>query len=342
VNAWSLPSPTPLRHGGPDATGIARFDFSTNANAAGPLPAVAAAVAAADRTRYPDPAYRALREHLAAWHDTTPQRIVIAGSASEFIHRVTQLAARSRRVLRAVVPSPGYGEYAAAAHAAGLEVVAHSAQRPRAPTADDLWWITEPSSPGGETLGDGLGTLIERAHVAGALVALDLAYQPLRLDARTLSPWSGHAWCLWSPNKSCGLPGVRAAYAIAPAGDDAVVQALQAAAPSWIAGAGGVQMLLAFASDQAQAELAAQRKTLSSWRGLLSAGLRAVDWQVHDADSVTPFFVARPPGGFSAAALRVEGIQLRDTESMGLRGGMRLSAQPPQAIDALLRALEAR
>jgi len=342
VSRWSLPVLAPLAHGGPDGAALARFDFSTNASAAGPLPTVAAAVAAADRTRYPDPAYRAVREHLAAWHDASPERIVIAGSASEFIHRFTQLAARSRRVRRAVVPCPGYGEYAAAAQAAGIEVVEHGAERPRAPAADDLWWITEPSSPCGATPGDGLATSIEQAQAAEALLALDLAYQPLRLDARALPALAARAWRLWSPNKSCGLPGVRAAYAIAPAGAEPVVRALQSGAPSWVAGVEGVAMLRAFASDAAQAELAAQRKLLHAWRDRLAAGLRAAGWQARAATSVTPFFVARPPPGFCAAALRRDGVQLRDTASMGLPGWMRLAAQPPQAIDALLGALGSR
>jgi histidinol-phosphate aminotransferase len=341
MSAWSLPMLAPLQHGGPNGAGVARFDFSTNANAAGPLAAVAAAVAAVDRTRYPDPGYRLLREQLAAWHGVSPQRIVIAGSASEFIHRFTQLAARSRRVRRAVVPHPGYGEYAAAAHVAGLEVVAHGSQRPRAPTADDLWWITEPSSPDGGTLGDALGRLIGRADEAGAVVVLDLAYQPLRLDARALPSGCEPAWQLWSPNKSCGLPGVRAAYAIAPASGEPVAHALQASAPSWVAGTEGVAMLSAFAAEPAWAELATQRRTLQAWRDTLSRGLQDAGWHMCESQSVVPFFIAQPPAGLSMAGLRERGIQLRDTTSMGLRGWVRLSAQPPEAIDALLRTLAA-
>jgi histidinol-phosphate aminotransferase len=341
MSTWSLPTLAAPEHGGPDGAGAVRFDFSTNANAAGPLPSVAAAVAAADRVRYPDPAYRTLREHLAAWHGSVPERVVVAGSASEFIHRFTQLAARSRRVRRAVVPAPGYGEYAAAACVAGLEVGTYGTHRPGAPTAGDLWWITEPSSPDGGSLGDGLAARIAHLNEAGAVVALDLAYQPLRLDGRALSPESETVWRLWSPNKSCGLSGVRAAYAIAPVGKEPVAQALRASAPSWVVSAEGVQMLLAFAGEKAQAELATQRLTLRSWRDLLSTGLRAAGWQLPD-DSVTPFFVARPPGGFSAAVLPAAGIRLRNTVGMGLPGCMRLSAQPPQAIEALLRALEAR
>ena len=52
-------------HGGPDAAGIPVFDFSTNSNACGPCPMALAAVQQADATRYPDPAYTALRAQLA-------------------------------------------------------------------------------------------------------------------------------------------------------------------------------------------------------------------------------------------------------------------------------------
>ena len=342
MKGWSLPSLEPLLHGGPDGQGAVRFDFSTNANAAGPLPSVSAAVADADRSRYPDPAYVALRAHLAAWHGDAPERMVVAGSASEFIHRFTRLAARSRRVQRVVVPSPGYAEYAAAAQAAGLRVVGYGEERPRIPTADDLWWITEPSSPSGSTLGAGLAPLLDRLHAAGALVVLDLAYQPLRFDAFELPAQASNAWRLWSPNKSCGLPGVRAAYAIAPAGDLPVIEVLRASAPSWVVGAEGVAMLRAYAQQRAQAELANRRPMLRAWRESLSQGLRHAGWQVADEVSVTPFLVAQPPAGLSAADLRAEGIKLRDTTTLGLRGWMRLSAQPPEAITALLRALARR
>jgi hypothetical protein len=89
-------------HGGADAQAAAQHDFSTNTNACGPCPSVHAAVVQADATRYPDPAYTALRERLAAFHGTTPQRIVLAGSGSEFIHRITAVAA----ALGSLLPCP--------------------------------------------------------------------------------------------------------------------------------------------------------------------------------------------------------------------------------------------
>lgn len=331
----TLPASPPPLHGGPDALGVPRHDFSTNANAAGPLPSVAEAVARADRRRYPDPGYHALREQLAAWHGVAPARVVVAGSASEFIHRFTAFTARWRGVQRVVVPQPGYGDYAAAAHAAGLPVCGHGGT----PTVADLLWLTEPMSPGGASHGTALGPGVAQAHAAGACVVLDLAYQPLRLDAGTLPPHAALAWQLWAPNKACGLPGVRAAYAVAPVGEEPAADALRAHAPSWVTGAEGVALLAAFATPAAQAELAAHRRLLRAWRDALAALLRAAQWQVQDAASVTPFFTARPAHAPDWAAWRAQGLKLRDTTGMGLPGWWRLSAQPPQSLRALEQAL---
>jgi len=327
-----------VEHGGPDAGGAVRFDFSTNGNAAGPLPSVARAVALADRSRYPDPGYHELRERLAAFHAVDAERIVIAGSASEFIHRFTRVAA-SLGATRAVVPGPGYGDYAAAAALAGIGTVIDEAGASRRPSGGDLWWITEPASPTGGTLAGALATSIAQGRVDGAIVALDLAYQPLRLDGRALPAEAQRAWQIWSPNKACGLTGVRAAYAIAPRGEEALAQAVRAHAASWTVGADGVAMLAAFVAPIAQAELAPRLPRLRAWRDVLAEALREVGWRVDDARSVTPFFVAQAPAGVDLTALRARGIKLRPTDSMGLPGWVRLSAQPPDARQALLEAL---
>jgi len=86
-NAWV--------HGGTDALGIPAHDFSTNRNACGPCPQAVAALQAAHIAQYPDPHYTDLRAQLAQFHGVDAQRVVIAGSASEFIHRITAHAARA-------------------------------------------------------------------------------------------------------------------------------------------------------------------------------------------------------------------------------------------------------
>ena len=194
-------------HGGPDAAGVPLHDFSTNSNACGPCPEALHAVQSADATRYPDPAYTALREGLGAFHGVTPARIVLAASASEFIHRMTALAAQQGAV-QVAVPPHSYGDYAQAAQVRGLDVVRGGG------AAAGLQWACEPSSPLGRA--DPAVRTWQDGSTVAALRVLDCAYAPLRLDEE--GAWAGSpsphlssaCWQLWTPNKAMGLAlGVR-------------------------------------------------------------------------------------------------------------------------------------
>jgi len=330
----------PVRqHGGPDALGVPRFDFSTNSNACGPCPQALAAVQQAHATRYPDPRYAALREQLAAFHAVEPERILLAGSASECIFRITAWVAR-RGGARVCVPQHAYGDYAQAAQAWGLGLT---------PLADqaDLVWCCEPSSPLG-------GAHSPWPEAGPATVVLDCAYAPLRLSG---APSLGKAqrdalWQMFSPNKALGLTGIRAAYAIGPVGAAADVQALDALAPSWPLGAHGVALLQAWAQPEVQGWLAESLHTLRRWKVRQLDMLGALGWTCLPSD--TPFFCAQPawgPGDAGPCAgvwadelhrLRLAGIKLRDAASFGLPGHVRLSVQPPVAQDALRQMLQTR
>lgn len=341
-------STTPL-HGGPDALGVPQHDFSTNANACGPCPAALAALAQADRTRYPDPAYTALGAALADFHGVAPERIVLAASASEFIHRISALAARSG-LRRAVVPAHGYGDYVRAAALWGLAVQAP----PSDAAAPALHWACEPASP----LGGRDGAL--DAWQAGAAGAdwrvLDCAYAPLLLPPGPSDPpgpahYPAHdlpdgIWRMYSPNKALGLTGVRAAYAIAPftAVADGTAQHLRALAPSWPVGADGVALLSTWTGQGAQQWLAASLPVLQDWKAQQLALCRALGWQVLPG-SLANFFTARLPQevlrepAALLAHLRARGIKLRDCASFGLPGHVRLGVLPPVAQQALRAAV---
>lgn len=330
--ATPLGVPAPRVHGGPDAGGVPLWDFSTNANACGPCPHARARVQAADRQRYPDPAYDALRRRLAQWHGVAPQRILLAASGSEWIQRFSAWCAR-RGVRRLWWPRHAYGDYAHAAAVWGLE----PAVRPQQAQAG---WLCDPGSPLGQP---------EQADVADALLAagvpvvLDLAYAPLRLtgDAAVTEAQRARCWQLHSPNKALGLTGVRAAYVIAPEdADPSQLAELQALAPSWPLGADGVALLEAWAEPAVQGWLQATHATLAQWKAALVQTLEVMGWQV--AESVTPFVCARPPQPLDARALRAQGVKLRDATSFGLHGWWRLSAQPPEALQALREALLAQ
>lgn len=322
---FALPAPL---HGGPDAAGIPLFDFSTNSNACGPCPEALHAVQAADATRYPDPSYKALREALGAFHGVAPGRIVLAGSASEFIHRITALA--MRRGARCVaVPVHGYGDYAQAARAWGL-AVQHAPQAGAA-----LQWACVPSSPLGQDDAALTGWL-QAGVPLNTLCVLDCAYHPLRLEGPAPGPLDA-VWQLWTPNKALGLTGVRAAYAIAPRGSEDDAAQLDAMAASWVVGAHGEAMLLAWTQGPVQQWLENNRALLRRWKARQLVLLQSQGWTCQPSGA--NFFCAQPPHALDLAALRAAGIKLRDATSFGLLGWYRLGVLAPQAQDALLAAV---
>lgn len=330
------PPTAPRVHGGPDALGVPRFDFSTNSNACGPCPQALAAVQNADATRYPDACYTALKQRLADFHGVDVARVVLAGSASEFIFRITAwVAQQTGGQGRVHLPLHGYGDYAQAAQAWGLT-----------PTADvdaaQLVWACEPSSPLGQAHGP-WPQWLSAGQPATGVVVLDGAYAPLRLSgAPSLTDLQrGRVWQLYSPNKALGLTGVRAAYAIAPLEADAAVMALERLCASWPVGAHGVAMLQAWVQPDVQAWLAQSLQTLAAWKDRQIQGLQRLGWMTLPSDA--NFFCARPADGDLAAELHrwrtQHGIKLRDTTSFGLPGCVRLGVLPPVAQDALQAAI---
>lgn len=333
------PDPGEFDHGGPDARGPARWDFSTNAHAAGPEPAWLAALAEADPTRYPDAAYTALRETLAALHGVSPARILPAASGSEAIVRISTAVALGRPGAVVRVPRPAYGDYARAARACGLNLRFDADPQP-ADAAATLSWAAEPGSPCGESV-------VPRAGGdPAALQVIDRAYAPLRLEgAEPVLP--SRAWQLWSPNKALALTGLRGAYLVAPPEVEQSdhpqagwARRLQALAPSWPLGAQAVAMLRLWARPATQAQVRERLAVLRDWKQRQLALYDRLGW-VH-RPSVTPFGVVAWPGSDDAprrvaalAALREQGVQLRDAAGLGLSGWLRLSVQPPEAQDAL-------
>ncbi|CAN5457822.1 histidinol-phosphate transaminase [soil metagenome] len=329
-------------HGGPDRHGAALHDFSTNSNACAPCPAAQQAVRQADAGQYPDASYTALRRQLAGFHGVDVARVVLAGSASEFIFRITALAAQTAQTAKTAgegatvwLPPHSYGDYAQAARAHRLAFATD-------PVHAQLLWACEPSSPLGAAHA-GLGAMVDE-RAKQAIVVLDRAYEPLRLSgAPTLTEAQLQTvWQLWTPNKALGLTGVRAAYAIAPVAAEALAFQLDQLSPSWPVGAHGVALLQAWTDVGVQAWLAGSLKTLRGWKASQIALCEALGWACLPSDA--NFFCARPalPEGLALAQaldrLRSDGIKLRDTASFGLPGHVRISVQPPNAQDVLSKA----
>lgn len=318
-------------HGGSDSGPAPLHDFSTNAN---PLPVPASlslALQAADRQRYPDPQYLGLRQHLGAAHGAAPARILPASGGAEAIRRLS-LAALLQGLHEVWVPAPGFGDYAAAAQALGLRVrpYADVTQLLQGLTPQAMAWVCEPCNPTGASLGS---AEIETIAARAGLTVLDRAYEPLRLQGEAPDV-PASCWQLHCPNKALGHTGVRAAYLIAPDAGP-LTQRLDQLAASWVLSAEGQVLLMQLHQPEIQAWLADSRRQLRLWAAQQRALLARMDWQ--QQDSVTPFWLARPPR--ELPALRAHGIKLRDAASFGLPGWVRIATLPPPSQQALLEAL---
>lgn len=327
-------------HGGPDHLGVPAHDFSTNNNACGPCPDAWQAVQAADAQHYPDPQYADLRARLAQHHAVSVDRILLAGSASEFIQRITAWVSRSshgktttQTTPSVYWPAQAYGDYARAARAWGLSSTDTAAQA-------QLIWLCEPSSPLGQSDADAPARVAQlREHQQ---LVLDLAYEPLRLSGQSLllqSTAKDRVWQMWTPNKALGMTGVRAAYVIAPEGAQEAVDHLQALAPSWVMGAHGVALLHAWCEPSVQQWLLTARQTLREWKAQQITLCESFGWQVHASEA--NYFAARLPQPLQdeqCKALRSHGVKLRDATSFGLPDWVRVGVRSPASQAVLAQA----
>lgn len=317
-------------HGGTDSLPDPLYDFSSNANPLGPCPAVLAQVRNADVTRYPDPLYTRLREVLAAFHRTSPERIVVGAGASELILRLIRCIDGPVQQL-----VPTFSEYALGARLAGRRLVSMRSPAAflRAQSAHPgIGFVCWPNNPTGE-----LWPLDFVAAAAGAgPLVVDMAYAPLcdASLAAAIETAAGRAYRLYSPNKAFGLTGVRGAYLITPRID----RRLAIAAPSWVIGRDAVAFLEAACDPQARAWLAQGLPQLQRWRMRLARSLQQLGLKVRESPAT--FLMAKVGDARHVAAhLRNHDLRVRDGSSFGLRQWIRLSAQPVQAQKALMAAL---
>lgn len=317
-------------HGGPDSGPEPQYDFSSNANCLGPCPAVLAAVRAADVTRYPDPLYTHLRKNLAAFHGTTPERIVVGAGASELILRL--IRSRSGAVQQL---GPTFSEYARGAKLLGRRLIATRSPAAFLRAQDrrlGLGFVCWPNNPTGDCWPV---DFIARACATGPMV-VDLAYASFceSSEVRAIESAAEAGYRLYSPNKAFGLTGVRSAYVITPRED----RGLATAAPSWVIGRDAVAFLEASVEPDARSWLAQTFPEVVRLRRTLARSLEKMGLTVRQSSST---FMLAEVGNATQVTLelRARDIRVRDASSFGLPQWIRLSAQPAAAQKALLKSL---
>ncbi|MDQ3316065.1 MAG: threonine-phosphate decarboxylase CobD [Actinomycetota bacterium] len=257
------------------------LDFSQNINPLGAPPAALEAARwalAKDTGRYPDLSYARLRGALGGYLGVDPENVVPTNGGAEALFLAARAAGRSGAAL---VLEPTFSEYAAAAGAAGMEVV-HRVSRhsengfrisPDALADLDgvaVVFLCNPNNPTGEALGrEDVLKVAARAREAGAVLILDEAFVDFIPEASVADRANNSLLVARSFTKFFAIPGLRLGCLVCP--DAPLVQALQ---PSWPVNAVAAAAGIAAAQDRDFAErsveeVARLREELSGALGAL-------------------------------------------------------------------------
>ena len=330
--------------------GLARVDkLNWNEGLWGPLPGVEDAVAAAlDQIwAYPEHAYNALREAIAAESGARPEQIMPAHGIQALI--LTLVSAFASQGDTVVVPERTYGLYAQASRVAGanvelvpspelrldLERVAEAAQR----TGARLAWICDPNNPTGARVGPGEWRGFLDAIGPDCVVIADEAYvdyvEPAERIRREDDVDEGrHVVILRTFSKIYGLAGLRLGYAIA---DPVLLHYLHSVQEPF--NVNRAALAAGLASLGRSGEIAERRATVAAARDRFAATL------ARDGIRTLPSggnFVLAEVGVDDVEltrSLEPRGVLIRPGHDMGLPGWVRVTIGPEAAMDRAAAAI---
>lgn len=330
--------------------------LSANENPLGPSPlAVAAIRREAERIHlYPDGGAPALAEAVATTLGVIPDQLVFGNGGDEIL---TLLA---RALLdpgdEVVVPEPSFEPYTTSARLAGAKVVTSPLRDYRIDLDDVLACIgprtklvclSSPHNPTGTVLGRAAWEGFSARCPSDVLVLLDEAYVDF-IEApecaadglATLRTRPESLMLLRTFSKITGLAGLRVGYAIAGPN---VIDALERTREPF--NVGRVAQAGAVAATRDPAHREATRRVVWAERRALAAAFagRGLSHPPTEAN----FFLVRlgRPAGPVVAALRAQGVLVRDGAAVGYPEHLRISVGTPEQnarlLDALDRALAA-
>jgi histidinol-phosphate/aromatic aminotransferase/cobyric acid decarboxylase-like protein len=321
------------------------LDFSSSTNPYGPHPAVVQALRVAAIERYPDATAFAAREALGQLLSLRAEQLVLGNGAAELLWTLARTLLGPGR--QALIVEPTFCEFSAAARASGASV---SEWRSRAEQgfAIDLGAISEraradgatvvylcsPNTPTGTALAASELSEWASRHPELTLV-LDQSFLSLSTrfgDAALHMP--ANVACVRSLTKDHGIPGVRVGYLIA---SPALCLAVEASRPAWTTSAFAQAATLACC--ECDGFVAESRARLLEDRRELDEALQALG--IETLDSTTTFLLARVPGvtRLRSRLLSAHRILVRDCQSFGLPGFMRVAAKPAAERARLVQAL---
>ena len=317
------------------------LDFSQNINPLGTPPAALEAARRAlyaESDRYPDLGYTELRGALASYLGTSPDLVVPTNGGAEALF----LAARAVGPGMALVLEPTFSEYAAAAGAAGLEVVRRVARRrdgafrlDRATLGDldgiSLVFLCNPNNPTGEALTR--GEVLEVAKLVregGAELVVDEAFADFAPGIAVAGEVGEGLSVARSFTKFFAIPGLRLGCLVHH--DAPRVRALQ---PSWPVNVVAAAAGMAAARDAGFAE--ASVVEVARLRGELYEALGELRG-LEPFPGTANFLLVRGPEGLAERLAR-RGVLVRGCEPFaGLGAGYFRVAVRAEAENALLIA----
>jgi threonine-phosphate decarboxylase len=256
------------------------LDFSQNINPLGPPPGAleaARAAVAESSGGYPPLDYPELREALARYLSVPPERVLPTNGGAEALFLAARVAAGRRR--RALVLEPTFSEYAAAARAAGMEVV----RRPLRTVGDevkvdmaalddldafDAAFLCNPNNPTGDALGvERVQDVLERTGTAGTTLILDEAFADFAPQHALGASGNEHLLIARSFTKFFAMPGLRLGALITE--DPERARSFQ---PSWSVNVAAAAAGVVAARDSGYAE--ATLTAIERLRSGLYSGLR--------------------------------------------------------------------
>ena len=332
------------RHG---LTEVAKLNW--NEGLCGPLPGVLDAVADAlpQTWGYPEHAYNALRDAVAAETGAVPAQVLPGHGIQALI--ATLIGAFLRPGDAVVVPEHTYGYYAQASRVAGAEVV-HAASPDlrldleRAGTAARasrarIVWVCDPNNPTGSRVDAEEWRALLDAVPDGCLVVADEAYmdyvEPEVRPGRERDVAEGRrVVVLRTFSKIFGLAGLRLGYALA---DPALVRLLQAVQEPF--NVNRAALAAGLASLGRREEVAARRAAAAAARERLSAALRAGGMRPLRSDANFVLCDLGVDDGELGEMLLRRGVLIRTGADMGLPGWARITVAPEPVMERAAAAI---
>jgi threonine-phosphate decarboxylase len=311
-------------HGGNILDAVERYgirekdivDFSANANPLGPSSAAlrAAKKALAVIGRYPDGEMNELRKAIARYFGIRPGHVVCGNGSTELIHLIPRVY-KPKKVL---VPVPTFTEYAAAAAAAGSEVINYPLKEKDGFRVDpiemafalkgvDMIFLCNPNNPTGLLVPKGeMREILNYALKEGVRVVVDEAFMDF-IDNESLvkdAVQSPHVICLRAFTKFYGMPGLRVGYAVA---NEETAASLASSLEPWSVSTPAERAAIAALNDWGYTKKT--RKLIAKERDRLLSALRLLP-------GVEPF-----PSSVNFIFIKLASVDSRSlTQTLGLRG----------------------